>query len=133
MTVVPGGDGHGAGSAAIDEHGFEVSIVIENLEPLVRTIANVHIALMVHLDRVHILELPGAMASRSEGLHKIAELVEFHDPLIVVSIGDENISGRIPSHIGFTVESDERSRTESLAASTCCRSGRRSPWPSREE
>src|SRR5690242_14376457 len=92
VLVLPGRDAHRPGSAHVDEYGLEVSIVIEYLQALVGAIADVYVALMIHLDGVHILELSGAVPSRSESLHKVSELVEFHHSLVIVSIGHENVS-----------------------------------------
>src|SRR6266404_2261004 len=100
-------------------------------------IADVHVALMVHLNRVNVFELSRPVASGSKGLHKISAFVEFHHSLIVVSVGDENISGRVPGNVGFTVECGERAHIEPLPASSTCPCGSarttcRSCWAGRE-
>src|SRR5467141_1574267 len=111
------------GSADVDIHGLEGSVVIEHLDSLVGSIADVHVALMIHLNRVNVFKLSRPVASRSKGLHKISVFVEFHHSLIVVSVGDENISGRVPGNVGFTIECGERAHVEPLPASSTCPCG----------
>src|SRR5882762_8882409 len=127
----------GPGSADVDIHGLEGSVVIEHLDSLVGSIADVHVALVVHLNRVNVFKLSRPVASGSKGLHKISVFVEFHDSLIVVSVRDENISSGVPGNVGFTVECGERTHIESLPASSTspCGSTRatcRSCWAGRE-
>src|SRR6266576_675664 len=119
----------GPGSADVDIHGLERSVVIEHLDSLVGSIADVHVALMVHRNRVNVFKLSRPVASGSKGLHKISVCVEFHDSFVVVSVGDENISGRVPGNVGFTIECGERAHIEPLPASSTCPCG--SAWASR--
>src|SRR6266436_9331183 len=125
------------GSADVDIHGLEGSVVIERLDSLVGSIADVHVALVVHLNRVNVFKLSRPVPPRSKGLHKISVFVEFHDSLIVVPVGDENISCRVPRNVRFTVECGERAHVEPLPASSTCPGaatwGSRSCWAGREE
>src|ERR1700722_17641395 len=72
---------------------------------------------MIHLNRVYVLELARSVSARPEIFQEFPVLVEFHDALVVISIGDENISGRVPGHVSFTIEHGERAEAESFATS----------------
>src|SRR5260221_13795163 len=111
------GNAEGPGSADVDIHGLEGSVVIEHLDSLVGSIADVHVALMVHLNRVNVFKLSRPMASGYKGLHKISVFVEFHDSLIVVSVVDENISGVVLGNVGFTVKCAKRAHVDPLPTS----------------
>src|SRR5882672_2029676 len=102
--MLSGGDADGPGSADVDVHGFEVPVIVENLNAPVFAVADVHVALGVCRDRVHGVELAGQRSSGSPGLDILSVPLKFRHSRIVISIRDENISGCVPSHIRRAVE-----------------------------
>src|SRR3981189_3386139 len=113
----------GPGSAYVDIHSLEGSVVIEHLDSLVGSITDVHVALMIHLNRVNVFKLSRPVASGSKGLHKISVFVEFHDSLVVVSCGEKNIPGGAPGNVGFPVKCGERPHIDPPPASSTCPCG----------
>ncbi len=50
------------------------------------------------------IELAGRFSLRTPGLDEAALFIELRDPRIAITVGDENISRCVPSHIGRPVE-----------------------------
>src|SRR5580692_1884214 len=63
VLVFARGNADGPGRAHIDVGGFEVAVVVKYVESLVRTVADVDVASVVHLDRVDVFKLTGAAAA----------------------------------------------------------------------
>ena len=67
--MLAGSDADGPGSADVDEHGFEISVIVENLNAPVFAVADVYVALGICRDRVHGVKLAGLRSSGSPGQH----------------------------------------------------------------
>src|SRR5439155_13906801 len=74
------------------------------LDALVFPIADVDVVLGIDSDRVRQVELAGLCATLAPGLDELPVLIEFRDPGVAIAIGDEDISDRVPRHIGRTIE-----------------------------
>src|ERR1700683_2729070 len=92
------------GIADADELGFENSIIIECLNTMVVPVRDVHKALRIDRDGMWGVKLPRRRSPLPPGLDVHTVLIELCNPGVVVTIGDKNISVRIPSHIGRPVE-----------------------------
>ena len=76
----------------------------EDLYPAIAAVSDVDIALRVRRDRVRGIELAGPGAPGSHGGDESSVLVILHNPRIAIAIGDEDIAGCIPGHIGRPIE-----------------------------
>src|SRR3970282_1992653 len=83
---------------------LEVSVVIKDLNAVVVPVTDVHVALRVCRDRVREVELAMLGAPGPPGLYEFAILVELRDPRVAVSIGDENVPGGTPGHVGRAIK-----------------------------
>src|SRR5438552_5420273 len=92
------------GSPYIQVLSLEFSAIVEDLNPPVPAVAYVHVPRCVSSDRVRGVELAGRRPSRTPGLNEHAVLVELRDPGVAVAIGDENVSGGVPGHVGRPIE-----------------------------
>ena len=61
--MLPGGNANRPWCAHVYVGRLEISVVIEHREPLVSAVAHVHVALVIYLNRVDILELSITLAS----------------------------------------------------------------------
>src|SRR5712692_4610848 len=90
--------------ADIEVHRLKFTVVIEDLNPAVFPVADVYVPLGVRGDRVHGMKLAGLRPSGAPGLDEFSVLVELRDARIVVAIGDEDVSIRIPRDVGGPVK-----------------------------
>src|SRR5712692_4077352 len=88
------------GRADVAVLGLEVSIVVEDLNSIVCSIGHIHHALGVHLKGMYGVELTRRRSTLAPRLDELAHLVELRDPRVAVSIGDEDVAGRVPGHVG---------------------------------
>src|SRR4029077_14711476 len=99
----------------INVGGLKISVVVENREALVRPVAYVHVTLVIHLNRVNILELPVILAPRTKRFYEIAVLVELHDSFVVVAVGNKNVTRLVPGDVSLAVKRGERTHIENFA------------------
>src|SRR5207249_12208346 len=107
--------------AGIGDLRLEVALGIEYLDALVFPIADVDVVLGINSDRVRQVELAGLRPTLAPGLDELPVLIEFRNPGVAIPIGDEDISGRVPRHVGRTIEivtRDARARRSTASASS---------------
>ena len=130
-----GRDADGTGRAHVLELGLERAVVVEHLNALVAHIGDVDVALGIDGDRVRSIELAGFGTGRAPGLGEPPGLVELGDAGVAVPVGDEDVAGSVPGHIGGLVEivagdtgsrAVRRPRPKTPPPARCCRL-RRSP------
>ena len=90
-------------STVADEHVFEPTGPVEDLDPVVQPIAHVNIAVCVHGDAIGAVELPLVSTRGAKGHQEIAFSVKFLDP-VVAPIGDVNIPRNVDSDAPRHVE-----------------------------
>src|ERR1700730_17376103 len=81
-----------------------IPVLIENLDSLVFPVGNVQKSFGVHRKSVRDLKLARSRTGATPSFHPIAILVELHDPLASISIGDKKISVSTERHIGRSIE-----------------------------
>src|SRR5690242_6752608 len=110
---------------------FGIAIVIEHLDALVAAITYVNVPLRINSDGMRSIKLANRSAPSAPGLNEDAVFVKFSDAGVSVAIGDENISGSIPGHIGGAIEVISRdagavaASAATFAATTFSTRGRR--------
>ena len=107
------------GRAHVLDLGLERAVVVEHLNALVAHIGDVDVALGIDGDGVGNIELAGFGTGRAPGLDELPVLVELGDAGVAVPVGDEDVAGSVPGHIGGLVEivaGDTRSRRSGTAA-----------------
>src|ERR1700676_3430518 len=118
----PGCDTNCPGRPDIDVLGFEIPVVIKNLDSLVFPVADVNRTIGIHRDRVHSMELARLRSPGPPRLEEFTIFIELRHPGVVIPIGDKNISGSIPGHIRRSPETIAgRARTRSSSAWTASR------------
>src|SRR5689334_7680759 len=81
--------------------GFRFEIVIENLVSIVGPVGYPNVALTIDLQAVRQIEFTGSLAgSLITGLgEKSSVLIELDDAIVAVSIQNEDVPLRVPTHI----------------------------------
>src|SRR2546421_7734264 len=116
MRTARDADSHGCPNVV--DLAFERSLVIEDLNPFVSRIGDVHVPLSIHGKRVGCIELALFCSALSPGLDEFAVLVELCDASIAMSVGYEDVTRGIPCHIGRPVERVSRAACARCASST---------------
>src|ERR1035438_4339194 len=102
------GNANGPRGADLVIDRLELQVVVEDLYPAIAAVPDVDIAFGVRRDRVRCIKLAGPGAPRSHGDDESSVLVILHNPRVAIAIGDEDIAGCIPSHIGRPIEAVDR-------------------------
>src|SRR2546428_5139577 len=92
------------GRADVPVLSLEVTVVVEDLNSIVRPIGHIHHALGIDLKGMDRVELARRRSTLAPRLDELAHLVELRDSRVAVSIGDEDVAGRVPRHIGRPIE-----------------------------
>src|SRR4026209_423229 len=106
-------DAQGARRADVLDLSLEHAVVVEDLDPLIAHVGDVHHAFGVNGDRGGNIELALLGPGRAPGLDELPILVELRDAGVAVPIGDEDVAGSVPGHVEGLVEvvaGDTRSR-----------------------
>src|SRR3984893_3427034 len=100
-----------ARSAELEPLGDERSVLVENLDAVVLTIANEEPAARIERQRVRDVEFPGAHPFLAPRLDELSGFVELHDSGVAarraaagVSVGDEDVAVRRDCDLGWRVE-----------------------------
>src|SRR5262245_14315300 len=88
----------------VDILRLEIPVAVEDLNPIVASVADVDEALRIDRHRVRDIELAWRGAARSPGLDVLAVLVELGDARVAIAVGDVDVAGRIPGDIGRPIE-----------------------------
>src|SRR4029077_16269732 len=76
------------------------AVFIEDLNPVVGPIGDVHAAVPIDGDRMRRIELAVSRAGSSPSQQKLSVLVELYDARIAVAIADEECAVRQPGDVG---------------------------------
>ena len=106
VLVRPAGNTHRPADAQVGDLPDRLQVVVEHLIAVVGAIGHPDVALPVHLQAVRQIELAQRLARLfAAGLRQEpAVLVIFHDPVVAVAVGDEDVALRIPAHVGRPAE-----------------------------
>src|SRR5207237_10677957 len=86
------------------EHRPERSVRVEDLDPAVRAIADIHVVVAVDGDRMRQPELAGPGARSAPRLHPVAVAVVLRDARVDVAVADVDVALRIPRDVGGLAE-----------------------------
>src|SRR5258708_7081677 len=124
-------DAQRGGYADVADLRLERTAIVEDLDPFVALVRDVHVTLRVGRNRVRRVELPRFRSSRSKREEEPPVLVELRDARVgAMTIGDEDVALGIPGDVARPDELVARatrsgSRSRAGAAATAARRGRR--------
>src|ERR1700693_3305063 len=97
-------DANGPRSADLVIDRAQHQVAVEDLDPPVAAVGDINIALSVGRDRVRRVELIRLISARPNRFDESPVLVVLDSPGVAIAVGDIDIPGRVPSHIGWSIE-----------------------------
>src|SRR5579871_3457840 len=116
-----GRDADGSGRPYRCELCLEGPVIIEDLYSLIALVRDIHVALAVDRQRMRSIKFSRLRAFVAPGFDVFAIFIELRDPRVAIPIRYKNVTGCIPSHVGWLIEEiarGARSRRARRPAST---------------